>query len=287
MTRTTRPPWCDVEEQFPFLAGTARTAIRLHPSRATGLPPDVSKIGGAIVWPSGEPYPVCPATGCRAVPVLQVLKQDVPGVEFPEGANLLQVLWYPRGYEECMAQPKVELFWREASALSGDSVLGPVYENHEENFVLHECQVTPEEVIEYPSFFALSSEQRDEIEEWQYEIEDTEGTEEAYAWCHAVCPGTKISGYPNWGGQDPISVVNAQGQELEYFLTISDDEWDDGTCPRWRPVEQDALPEDQRDNSQIRAPLGTYLKDPLNVYLDKTATPWAWKTGFEQWASRH
>lgn len=58
MTRTTSPRPLDVEALFPDLAAYRGTTTRLHPRPGT---PDVSvsSVGGPLLWPADEPWPVC------------------------------------------------------------------------------------------------------------------------------------------------------------------------------------------------------------------------------------
>ncbi|MGW1948122.1 hypothetical protein ACWCRC_27875 [Streptomyces sp. NPDC001940] len=58
MPRTTPPRPVDVEDRFPELSALRRTATRLHPRRGT---PSVheSSVGGPMLWPRDEPWPVC------------------------------------------------------------------------------------------------------------------------------------------------------------------------------------------------------------------------------------
>ncbi|MEU8437462.1 hypothetical protein AB0F18_32090 [Streptomyces sp. NPDC029216] len=58
MTRTTPPRPLDVEALFPELAAHRGTTTRLHPRPGT---PDVSQssVGGPVLWPAHEPWPVC------------------------------------------------------------------------------------------------------------------------------------------------------------------------------------------------------------------------------------
>ena len=59
MTRTT-PPRPDVVAAVPELAAYARIATRLHPRPGTPGVGD-SSIGGPLLWPAEEPWPVCTA----------------------------------------------------------------------------------------------------------------------------------------------------------------------------------------------------------------------------------
>lgn len=58
MTLTTPPRPYDILKHFPGLAPYAKSAVRLHPRRgAPGI--DQSSIGGPLLWPADEPWPVC------------------------------------------------------------------------------------------------------------------------------------------------------------------------------------------------------------------------------------
>ncbi|MFF5229499.1 hypothetical protein [Dactylosporangium sp. NPDC000521] len=58
MTRTTPPRPVDLTELFPELAEHAATATRLHPRPGTPTTAD-SSVGGPLLWPADEPWPVC------------------------------------------------------------------------------------------------------------------------------------------------------------------------------------------------------------------------------------
>ncbi|WP_256107320.1 hypothetical protein [Streptomyces sp. ODS05-4] len=64
MTRTTPPRPVDIEEVFPALAAHRATATRLHPRPGTPAAEDAS-VGGPLLWPAGEPWPVCTAPHSR------------------------------------------------------------------------------------------------------------------------------------------------------------------------------------------------------------------------------
>ncbi|MFF0292497.1 hypothetical protein ACFYST_02045 [Kitasatospora sp. NPDC004614] len=58
MTRTTPPRPLDVEALFPELSAHRGTTTRLHPR--PGRPdPTASSVGGPMLWPADEPWPVC------------------------------------------------------------------------------------------------------------------------------------------------------------------------------------------------------------------------------------
>ncbi|GLW54839.1 hypothetical protein [Kitasatospora phosalacinea] len=58
MTRTTPPRRTDVTAAFPELAPLARQTVRLHPRLGAPTVHD-SSVGGPLLWPAGEPWPVC------------------------------------------------------------------------------------------------------------------------------------------------------------------------------------------------------------------------------------
>ncbi|WP_318213012.1 hypothetical protein [Streptomyces sp. SCL15-6] len=58
MTRTTPPRPVDIEALFPELAGYRGTTTRLHP-RAGSPRAEDSSVGGPLLWPVDEPWPVC------------------------------------------------------------------------------------------------------------------------------------------------------------------------------------------------------------------------------------
>ncbi|MER7492885.1 hypothetical protein ABT033_09675 [Streptomyces pharetrae] len=58
MPRTTPPRPVDVAALFPELAALRRTATRLHPRPGAPTARD-SSVGGPMLWPADEPWPVC------------------------------------------------------------------------------------------------------------------------------------------------------------------------------------------------------------------------------------
>ncbi|MFC6020104.1 hypothetical protein ACFP2T_28410 [Plantactinospora solaniradicis] len=58
MTRTTPPRPVDITKLFPELREHSTTATRLHPRPGTPTVAD-SSVGGPLLWPADEPWPVC------------------------------------------------------------------------------------------------------------------------------------------------------------------------------------------------------------------------------------
>ncbi len=61
LTRTTAPRLVDATAEIPTLAGLARTATRLHPRLGAPTVHD-SSVGGPLLWPADEPWPMNPLT---------------------------------------------------------------------------------------------------------------------------------------------------------------------------------------------------------------------------------
>src|SRR5690349_19737523 len=58
MTRTTPPRPVDILELFPELAEHCATSTRLHPRPGVPTVSD-SSVGGPLLWPADEAWPVC------------------------------------------------------------------------------------------------------------------------------------------------------------------------------------------------------------------------------------
>ena len=311
MKFTTHKPEFDVEELFPFLRGRGLPTLRLHPRRQNNLPSDISKFGGNFIWSKDEAFPEDPYSEMKAVPVLQLRQEDAPSMPFPPNTNLMQLSWIPQSSDSTGYDPKLEVFWRKLEASENTVLLEPDYHEDEDMFRVEECAIHLENVIEYPYLGELSIFERQAIHDWEATISPPLpphfNPEPVYQYQLSTCPGSKVGGYPDWSGQDPRIPMNAQGQPLEYLLTIADNEWDGGSWGRWRPIEQIAPPygktifieqsdgrfiqrqvftaeeeiENANWNSQKhdrydndRNALSTYLKYGMNVFLDRSVNPW-------------
>ncbi len=160
MTRRTPARPVDVEKLFPELIPFRRGAVRLHPRAGTPSCQD-SSVGGPLLWPAAEPWPVCTEEhydpdavselqgDVPMVPIVQVRQADAPGVPFPEGTDLLQVLWCPYAHGEyCYPLPRVH--WRNTGAI-GDILPTPApVEGLPKDWYPDPCVVHPEQVTEYP-----------------------------------------------------------------------------------------------------------------------------------------
>lgn len=274
------------------MAGLARTATRLHPR--PGLPTvHDSSVGGPLLWPAEEPWPVrtpaypphgplttladirarrnlltdawarprgprenllteqeqeiidrinaghppelMPEGPLPLIPVAQLYARDVPALSFPEGTNLLQILWAPfDDIEGC--SDAVQLRWRRSSDVT-KALTAPPEPSYvtDTDHVPAPCVLHPEEVQEFPPPHLLNEEQDSRVTAW------AKARSEDYWSDLSVAPGWKLGGWPaHFTFRDPAEANELHCGEcrgpVEALLTIDSSEWDGGTGS-WRPTE--------------------------------------------------
>jgi hypothetical protein len=223
----------DPAAYFDGLARYKRIGIRLLPMAATApLPLTASKIGGMILWPKAEPWPVM--TRLQVAVVAQLRRDEFPEISFPAGADLLQLLWPPsfaafgndvdqKGNRRIGVITRWRKLVREDQCLSAP----PPGISAEPGYAPKECVLHPERNVEYPSSlddvfpvttrwsdFAVPTAWRaiysDFRNFWDEEI--------------ARAPGTKALGW-GWWVQDGLfhPHCNTCGTKMTLLLTIASD----------------------------------------------------------------
>ncbi|MGW6057002.1 DUF1963 domain-containing protein [Streptomyces sp. NPDC055189] len=235
MTRRTPPRPVNVEQLFPEVVRFKKEAVRLHP-RAGDPTFRESSVGGPLLWPATEPWPVCDEhKGAPVVAVAQIYRDHVPDgvVTFPEGRDLLQVLWCPRKHSGGQwVVPQVR--WRNAGAVGQALDTPPLPAVRHEKYVPRPCVVHPERVTEYPGW-DLAQDVWDALGGRFEQVEKETGWD--YQSHLSTAPGTKLGGYPGWG-QDPQWPACTQcGRPMEHLLTFESSEGDSGSARTWTPVE--------------------------------------------------
>lgn len=231
MTRTTPPRPVDVEALHPELASLARTATRLHPRRGTPTAAH-SSIGGPLLWPAGQAWPVCPSTRHESysgvhvgesalVPVLQLYVRDVPGLPHAAGADLLQILWCPLAEGEAFAEPL--MLWRDSASV--DAPLDAPRTAHpeaDEGLIPRPCGIDPEDMTDYP----YSDAPEDLYERFEaYDEPFIEGDRQGWSmWDLLVMPGCKVGGYPSWTQPPHWPNCPKCNQGMDHLLTLTGDE---------------------------------------------------------------
>ncbi|WP_406865570.1 hypothetical protein ABZO31_00105 [Streptomyces sp. HUAS MG47] len=186
---------------------------------------------------AGHDPKLLPSEPQPLIPLVQLYARDVPTLPFPQGNDLLQVLWAPGyGIEGCSAD--VQVRWRPASQVR--QVLRtppePAYVECDDH-VPEPCLLHPEPVREFPPGHLL----------------DEALDERVYRWCAqqsvsyqsdlSVAPGWKAGGWPapftfrDPAGRDELCCGECGGP-VEALLSIDSSEWH-GADGSWRPVEAD------------------------------------------------
>ncbi|MFJ9761310.1 DUF1963 domain-containing protein [Streptomyces sp. NPDC101149] len=282
MSRHTPSRPVDVESLFPELLPFRRESVRLHPRPGSPTCED-SSVGGPLLWPAAEPWPVCreehydpdgtdqPMSSVPMVPVVQVRRADAPSVPFPEGTDLLQVLWCPYGHGEfCYPLPQVH--WRDSGAV-GDVLPTPAPADElPEDWYPARCVVHPEQVTEYPSW-DLPDEVHGTLKGRFDELLAETGLR--YSYHLAEAPGIKLGGYPGWTQEPVWPGCEGCGNRMEHLLTVSSWEFDGESWRTWLP-EEDRADENasggRRWKDDAHNPAGLCLGDAGGVYVFECRT---------------
>lgn len=255
----TPAPLIDLAAEFSELAPYARTTTRLHPRRGEPSVHD-SSLGGPLLWPADEPWPIQPGsyfgpfddTPVPAVPLLQLYRRDVAQLPFPKGADLLQLLWYPIEHATTdSGDPEIMMLWRDSASVT-DALSDVPRDDSDYPYVPLPCVLHPEPgVVEYPSRNA------DLPEGWDRSRLD--GFEEESGWgafyTLFVASGVKVGGWPSFCQEPVWPDCPDCGRRMEYLLTLQEREWDGEGWKRWIPLADE----------QFRTSLasGTFREDQL------------------------
>lgn len=262
----------DVAVFFPELAGQRRTTVRLHPRRGRPAITD-SSMGGSLLWPADEPWPICPVPQTHdpsegwdplpLVPVMQLFARDVPELPFPDDADTLQVLWCPLDHEPYF-QPHTIVRWRKAETVGSLLIEAPAPDpDSDDSYLPTACVLSPERVEEYPAGWGLPAELRERI--WAWEDEFPNPDDWSYFDHLSSAPGSKVGGWVRWI-QDPVQVECSKGHEMAHLLTIASREFDIETGKRWAPIEERPLLTPHAP-SEILYPADLMIQDGGSLYL--------------------
>ncbi|MFJ3303641.1 DUF1963 domain-containing protein [Streptomyces sp. NPDC086549] len=279
MARTTPPRPLDVEALFPEVAVHRKAAVRLHPRRGNPGARD-SSLGGPVLWPRSQPWPHCeddhprtafspPADGqIPLVPVLQLFAADVPEPSFPDGTDVLQVLWCPFDHEHGYV-PRPEIFWRDSAESGLEPADPPRPTGADSDYLPDPCVLHPERVTDYPHW-DLPDGLADALEDRFEQLEEESGW--SY-WSHlSVSDGIKVGGYPTWTQEPNWPTCPTCRRRMEHLLTVNSAEFDGESWRAWLPVEDTPatgtiwdLPYEER--RRIQSPPGLMLGDMGGIYL--------------------
>jgi len=186
------------------------------------------------------------------VPLAQLRSADVPDVDSPSGADLLQVLWCPHDHDldGLSLGPAVTLRWRREEDLAAAPVrLPPAASVGEARYLPHPCVLHPEQVVEYPWWQQLPAELGRLVRDWDAAHDGV------YHRQLATAPGWKVGGWPAWPTTDPVPMYCPRcAAPLRQLLQIDGGEW--GDPQRWRPVQEQALPSAAAGYLAVTEPTG-------------------------------
>ncbi|MFI0724658.1 hypothetical protein [Streptomyces sp. NPDC021224] len=242
MTFVERPSDAEILAALPELASFGREAVLLDPARGHPGVRD-SSIGGPLLWPADEPWPVCSGpdeeepSGVPAVamvPVAQIYARDVPGPWWPAGTDLLQVLWCPNEHWDAPANqadvsPIVELRWRQVADVD-EHLVGPPHpvRHYEFGYLPEPCMFTTKRLIDFPYREELPVDLQPRLQRLIEETDD-EGKDTI-----TRLPGWKLGGWPTWHLSQPTPITcEACGVVMPLVFTIASDDQSAVVVGRW------------------------------------------------------
>lgn len=191
---------------MPGLSAFARTVVALRPRRGEPGVRD-SHVGGPMLWPAEEAWPHCThgdhgrgKDPAPMVSVAQLYAADVPGIAFPEGTGLVQVLWCPEPHdlpEPAFQGKECRVLWRRSGGVEhGPGVQPDPWQRWDPEWdeVPMPCTVHPEAVAEYPWWEELPPALR-------IRLEDSRELMDLY-WQESLTGGWKVGGSKSWASSD-------------------------------------------------------------------------------------
>ncbi|MGW7311438.1 hypothetical protein ACWGI1_38560 [Streptomyces sp. NPDC054835] len=234
----------DVEAVFPELTGTAREVTLLYP-RAGHPGAGDSSIGGPLLWPADEPWPMCaepdhykPLSApvgpdpVAMVPVVQLYARDVPGLVFPDGADVLQILWCPLVHEDEQYAANPSLHWHSTALTVATAAAGEPPRPHtaEGDYLPRPCTVSPTPAVEYPNW-DLPAGLSELLEERFEALKEERG----FGYFEvATTQQSKVGGYPGWTQGPDWPNCAGCGTRMEHLLSVTATEPGMG---RWLPLD--------------------------------------------------
>ncbi|MEU5382073.1 MULTISPECIES: DUF1963 domain-containing protein [unclassified Streptomyces] len=227
---TPEPPAHDLRALVPEYAALVRETTLLNPEPGNpGM--KVSSLGGALLWPADEPWPYCANDehwtsvypdnaqvspgAVPMVPILQLFARDVPGLEFPEGKDLLQLVWCALIHEQDPGPVVPRLYWRNEAEVVAAGLLSEIPEvsegEYDEDHMPERSTLSPTIAQDYPSWHDLSE---DTLTLWGSRVVLPDDD------CNVV--GTKVGGWPAWTQRGNWPDCES-GHRMEHLLTITGD----------------------------------------------------------------
>ncbi|MFJ5775240.1 hypothetical protein [Streptomyces sp. NPDC093094] len=154
------------------------------------------------------------------IPVLQLFSRDVPGLPFPPGTDLLQLMWCPDDHAEPPGQPRywgpdAGIMFRSSAAAGTDRILEPPRPDEaKDGYVPAPCVLDPLGAVDLPEEDELPEELAETALTWA----EDHGAD--YARTLGCLPGWKAGGWPSWHLTDFVPLDCACGARMRLHLTL-------------------------------------------------------------------
>jgi hypothetical protein len=205
------------------------------------------------------------------VPVLQVYEADAPGIPFPEGRDLLQVLWCPFLLHHGFPEPRVH--WRDSRSVESVQVAPRPLTEATKDYIPKPCVIHPEVVTEYPAW-DMPEDLRASLRGRMEQVKQETGWK--YHYHLADAPGIKLGGFPSWTQEPAWPDCESCGQRMEHLLTVASVEYDGESWRSWMPVEdrpkKGASPFEPGRSRAAQTAAGLTLGDNGGVYVFECRT---------------
>ncbi|WBP87783.1 DUF1963 domain-containing protein [Kitasatospora cathayae] len=192
----------------------------------------------------------------------------MPGLEFPDGTDLLQVLWCPFDHEPGYV-PRPEVYRWDSSRSDLEAAAPARPEGVKGDYLPNPCVLHPERVVDYPSW-DLPEGVYDALEARFEEVEEETGW--SYEAHLSVSDGIKVGGYPTWTQDPDWPTCPSCDRTMQHLLTVNSAEFDGASWRTWLAVEDTPaegeiwdLPYEER--TRIQCPHGLMLGDMGGIYL--------------------
>ncbi|OIJ64076.1 hypothetical protein WN71_030880 [Streptomyces mangrovisoli] len=155
------------------------------------------------------------------MPILQLYARDVPGVEFPEGTDLLQLVWCALNHDEDPGPVVPRLHWRNEAQVVAGGLLSEIpaagETEYDEDNIPRPSTLTPAVAEDLPRWTDLPEDLRRDLEQRL----GSPGNRFVRP-PDANIIATKAGGWPAW--TQPADWPDcACGQRMEHLVTITGD----------------------------------------------------------------
>jgi hypothetical protein len=178
--------------------------------------------------------------------IAQLRAADFPEIAFPDGTDLVQVLWCSSYHAAYDGGEPIQVFWRRSADI-GEALAEPPTpdpDRYADQSVPRPCVLDPERVVEYPWYEELPDDVLGRLRAW-HPHPDHEWYPPMYDEL-ATAPGCKVDGSMTWGTTDmPTDLLCATcGAPAVLPLQLDTYEWGPGSnwrphrVSRWQPLEE-------------------------------------------------